>query len=79
MTQMEPKARIRLERAQLPAVRASSEYGLVPSNYWNPNVVTDGNGHAEIEFYNNSYSTKFNVSGCGITAGGSPYVLDKNF
>ena len=47
--------------------------------YWNPNVVTDGNGHAEIEFYNNSYSTKFNVSGCGITAGGSPYVLDKNF
>ncbi|MCQ2064290.1 MAG: hypothetical protein MJY66_00340 [Bacteroidaceae bacterium] len=47
--------------------------------YWNPNVVTDDNGHAEIEFYNNSYSTSFNVSGCGITAGGSPYVLDEDF
>ena len=42
-------------------------------------MVTDDNGHAEIEFYNNSYSTKFNVSGCGITAGGSPYVLDEDF
>ena len=47
--------------------------------YWNPNVVTDENGHAEIEFYNNSYSTKFNVSGAGITASGMPYVLDKDF
>ena len=47
--------------------------------YWNPNVVTDENGHVEIEFYNNSYSTKFNVSGAGITASGMPYVLDKDF
>lgn len=47
--------------------------------YWNPNVVTDENGHAEIEFYNNSYSTRFNVSGAGITASGQPYVLDKDF
>lgn len=47
--------------------------------YWNPNVVTDENGHAEIEFYNNSYSTRFNVSGAGITASGMPYVLDKDF
>jgi len=47
--------------------------------YWNPNVITDENGRAEIEFYNNSYSTKFNVSGAGITASGMPYVLDKEF
>ena len=47
--------------------------------YWNPNVVTDENGHAEIEFYNNSYSKKFNVSGAGITTSGMPYVLDKDF
>ena len=47
--------------------------------YWNPNVITDSLGHAQIEFYNNSYSTKFNVSGAGITAGGSPYVLDEVF
>lgn len=46
--------------------------------YWNPNVETDRKGHAEIEFYNNSYSTRFNVSGCGI-AGGVPYVLDRDF
>ena len=47
--------------------------------YWNPNVIADENGYAEIEFYNNSYSTKFNVSGAGITASGMPYVLDKDF
>ncbi len=47
--------------------------------YWNPNVIADENGRAEIEFYNNSYSTRFNVSGAGITASGMPYVLDKDF
>ena len=46
--------------------------------YWNPNVITDENGRAEIEFYNNSYSKKFNVSGAGITASGMPYILDKD-
>jgi hypothetical protein len=44
--------------------------------YWNPNVITDENGHAEIEFYNNSYSKHFNVSGAGITISGTPYNLD---
>lgn len=47
--------------------------------YWNPNVITDSLGHAEIDFYNNSYSTHFTVSGCGITASGTPYVLDADF
>lgn len=47
--------------------------------YWNPNVITDSLGHAQVEFYNNSYSTGFNVSGAGMTASGSPYVLDVNF
>jgi len=47
--------------------------------YWNPNVISDENGRAEIEFYNNSYSTRFNISGAGITASGMPYILDKNF
>ena len=47
--------------------------------YWNPNVIADENGRAEIEFYNNSYSTHFNISGAGITASGMPYILDKNF
>jgi len=47
--------------------------------YWNPNVITDENGYAEVEFYNNSYSTHFNVSGAGITASGTPYILDQDF
>ena len=47
--------------------------------YWNPNVITDAAGHASVEFYNNSYSTHFNVSGAGITASGTPYVLDAEF
>jgi len=46
--------------------------------YWNPNVITNDNGYAEIEFYNNSYSRKFKISCAGITAGGMPYVLDSD-
>lgn len=46
--------------------------------YWNPNVVTDQNGHAEVEFYNNSYSTGIKASAAGITANGIPYVWDDN-
>ena len=44
--------------------------------YWNPNLKTDSNGHAGIEFYNNSYSTRFKVSSSGLN-GGVPYSMDK--
>ncbi len=47
--------------------------------YWNPNVITDENGQVQVEFYNNSSSSRFNLSGAGITASGMPYVLDKDF
>ena len=47
--------------------------------YWNPNVITDSLGCAHVEFYNNSYSTNFTVTGAGITASGTPYVLDADF
>ena len=47
--------------------------------YWNPNVITDEEGNARVEFYNNSYSTNFTVTGAGITASGTPYVLDTDF
>ena len=47
--------------------------------YWNPNVVTDSTGTAQVEFYNNSYSTRFNISGAGITASGIPYILNQNW
>ncbi len=47
--------------------------------YWNPNVETDSTGTAQVEFYNNSYSTMFNISGSGITASGIPFVLNENW
>ena len=47
--------------------------------YWNPNVITDSTGTAQVEFYNNSYSTRFNISGAGITASGVPYILNQNW
>lgn len=45
--------------------------------YWNPNVVSNKEGYAEIEFYNNSQTRRFSISGCGITASGTPYVLNE--
>ena len=47
--------------------------------YWNPNVITDKEGNARVEFYNNSYSRHYTVSGAGITASGIPYVLEQNW
>jgi len=47
--------------------------------YWNPNVITDNQGNARVEFYNNSYSTHYKVSGAGITASGIPYILNQNW
>ncbi|MBP5691517.1 MAG: hypothetical protein J6W99_05230, partial [Bacteroidaceae bacterium] len=47
--------------------------------YWNPNVITDEEGNARVEFYNNSFSRRFSISGAGITASGTPYVLDSDF
>lgn len=47
--------------------------------YWNPNVITDSQGNARVEFYNNSYSTRYTISGAGITASGIPYILNQNW
>lgn len=47
--------------------------------YWNPNVVTDANGLAQVEFYNSSITKHFNVSAAGITASGMPYILESEF
>ncbi|MCQ2073486.1 MAG: hypothetical protein MJY96_10250 [Bacteroidaceae bacterium] len=44
--------------------------------YWYPNLQTDKDGHARIEFYNNSYSTKFKASASGLNSG-VPYSMDK--
>ena len=47
--------------------------------YWNPNVVTDSEGNAQVEFYNNSVTSHFNISAAGITASGVPYILNENW
>jgi hypothetical protein len=47
--------------------------------YWNPNVITDDKGNAQVEFYNNSITRKFNVEAAGITSSGIPYTLDAGF
>ena len=45
--------------------------------YWNANVITDEDGHARVEFYNNSFTRKFTITAAGITASGIPYILNQ--
>lgn len=47
--------------------------------YWNPNVITDKDGKAQVEFYNSSITSHFNISAAGITQSGVPYVLESEF
>ena len=47
--------------------------------YWNPNVITDKDGKAQVEFYNNSITTHFNISAAGMTASGTPYTLNQDW
>ena len=47
--------------------------------YWNPNVITDEDGKAQVEFYNNSITKRFSVEAAGITSAGVPYVLETGF
>lgn len=47
--------------------------------YWNPNVITNENGQATVELYNNSITGSFSISAAGITAGGQPYSFDQDF
>ena len=47
--------------------------------YWNPNVITDEEGRARVEFYNNSFTRKFTINAAGITASGIPYILNESW
>ena len=44
--------------------------------YWNPNIKTDENGNASIQFYNNSTCKKMIISAEGITKDGQPFYLN---
>ena len=40
--------------------------------YWNPQMTTDPEGRAHLEFFNNGFSERLAVSAEGITANGQP-------
>ena len=45
--------------------------------YWNPQVSTDEEGRAHIEFFNNGFSKRLAVSAEGITASGQPITTNR--
>ena len=47
--------------------------------YWDPNVITDEDGNAQVEFYNSSITKHVEIEAAGITASGVPYTLDAGF
>ena len=64
---------------QYPAGGIEGDIDARRTLYWNPNVITDKDGNARVEFYNNSYSKNFVISGAGLTAGGTPFVIDQDW
>jgi len=64
---------------QYPAGGIEGDIDARRTLYWNPNVITDNDGNARVEFYNNSYSKNFVISGAGLTAGGTPFVIDQDW
>jgi hypothetical protein len=42
--------------------------------YWNPDVTTDGEGRAHVEFFNNGFSKNLCISAEGISRDGTPFV-----
>ncbi len=61
----------------VPSTFEMEDYSVVPpmedfrrTLYWNPNVKTDKDGNATVEFYNNSSCTEISVSAEGMTEDG---------
>ena len=61
----------------VPETFEMEDYSIMPpmedfrrTLYWNPNVTTDKDGKATIEFYNNSVASELNISAEGITKDG---------
>jgi len=64
---------------QYPDGPISGEIDSRRTLYWNPNVTTDYEGNARIEFYNNSFTKKFTISGAGITTYGEPFIINQDW
>ena len=67
----------------LPKTFEMPDYSVLPKEsdhrrtlYWNPNVKTDKDGKAKVEFYNNSSCKQVVISAEGITADGRAMVLE---
>lgn len=61
----------------VPSTFKTDDYSALPpmedfrrTIYWNPDIKTDANGEAEVEFYNNSSCTHMYVSAEGMTDDG---------
>ena len=61
----------------VPAEFYHPDYSVMPEKddyrrtlYWNPDLATDANGKAKIEFYNNATCRKMAVDAQGISAEG---------
>lgn len=50
-----------------------------PTIYWNPNVTTNSNGEARVEFYTSDAVTNFRMSLEGIGANGEPCHAESKF
>ncbi|MCD8235048.1 MAG: hypothetical protein LUD00_00010 [Prevotellaceae bacterium] len=64
-----------------PQTFVSPNYSILPPEpdfrrtlYWNPNVATDGEGKADVEFYNSSKCRQFIISAEAITKDGKALV-----
>ena len=64
---------------QYPEGPISGDPDIRRTIYWNPNVITDKDGNARLEFYNNSFTQRYTISGAGITSSGIPYTLKQNW
>ena len=61
----------------------TEDYNVMPPSndfrrtlYWNPNIWTDENGKAHVEFWNNSTCTNIIISAEGVTNDGK-YVIGR--
>lgn len=67
-----------------PSTFQMEDYSVLPpmedfrrTLYWNPSVTTDDQGHATVEFYNNSSCTEMYISAEGMTKDGHFIVNEK--
>ena len=47
--------------------------------YWNPNIITDANGHAKVEFFNSDAAKEIQVNIEGLSEYGIPGSLLESF